>query len=338
MALRVGRRGFLVAAGASAAAISFSELRSVLAQQATRGPQTVKRELAHVKACVFDTFGTVVDWRSSVIAEATSWGKAKGLNINWVEFTDRWRLGYMPAMDKVRKGEIPWTKLDDLHRMILDDLLEQYRIEGLSEEEKVNWAHVWRRLKPWPDSVQGLTQLKKKYIISPMSNGNVALMTNLAKFGGLPWDAILGSDLVQHYKPDREMYMSAPYYLDLRPEEVMMCAAHHWVSRRQTFHNRSQPVPEPHAQLFHPFYPANASRQVGAEKTAVGRFICESAHSPKTQIDCAGCELPGFQMKAIAQDHCPVERQARFRTIPVDELLDGVARWLKCQGEQHQLF
>jgi hypothetical protein len=95
MALRVGRRGFLVAAGASAAAISFSELRSVLAQQATRGPQTVKRELAHVKACVFDTFGTVVDWRSSVIAEATSWGKAKGLNINWVEFTDRWRLGYI---------------------------------------------------------------------------------------------------------------------------------------------------------------------------------------------------------------------------------------------------
>jgi 2-haloacid dehalogenase len=226
MAVRVGRRGFLVATGASAAAMSFSELRPVLTQSATRGPQTVKPELANVKACVFDTFGTVVDWRSSVIAEATSWGKAKGLNINWVEFTDRWRLGYMPAMDKVRKGEIPWTKLDDLHRMILEDLLKQYKIERLSEEEKVNWAHVWRRLKPWPDSVRGLAQLKKKYIISPMSNGNVALMTNLAKFGGLPWDAILGSDLVQHYKPDREMYMSAPYYLDLKPEEVMMCAAH----------------------------------------------------------------------------------------------------------------
>jgi 2-haloacid dehalogenase len=186
----------------------------------------VNTELANVKACVFDIFGTVVDWRSSVIAEATDWGKAKGLNINWVEFTDRWRLGYRPAIDKVRTGEIPWTKFDDLHRMILENLLKQYKIEGLSEEQKVDWAHVWRRLKPWPDSVQGLTRLKKKYIISPMSNGNVALMTKLAKFGGLPWDVILGSDLVQHYKPDREMYMSAPFYLDLKAEEVMMCAAH----------------------------------------------------------------------------------------------------------------
>jgi 2-haloacid dehalogenase len=129
-------------------------------------------------------------------------------------------------MDKVRNGEIPWTKLDDLNRMILEDLLKQYKIEGLSEEEKTDWAHVWRRLKPWPDSVEGLTRLKKKLIVAPMSNGNVALMTNLAKFGGLPWDLILGSDLVQHYKPDREMYMSAPLYLDLKPDQVMMCAAH----------------------------------------------------------------------------------------------------------------
>ena len=182
-------------------------------------------ELANVKACVFDIFGTVVDWRSSVIAEATSCGMAKGLNIDWVEFTDRWRLGYKPAMDKVRKGEIPWTKLDDLHRMILEDLLKQYKIEGLSEEEKVNWAHVWRRLKPWPDSVEGLSRLKKE-IHHLMSNGNVALMTNLAKFAGLPWDVILGSDLVEHYKPDREMYLSAPLYLDLKPQQVMMCAAH----------------------------------------------------------------------------------------------------------------
>ena len=110
--------------------------------------------------------------------------------------------------------------------MILEDLLKQYRIEGLTEEEKANWSHVWRRLKPWPDSVAGLTRLKKKYIISPMSNGNVALMTRLAKFAGLPWDVILGTDLVKHYKPDREMYLSAPSYLDLKPEEVMMCAAH----------------------------------------------------------------------------------------------------------------
>ena len=226
MGLRIDRRGFLGVAAASVTASSFSELPAVPGKQTTGVTQRVKPELANVKACVFDTFGTVVDWRSSVIAEATSWGKVKGLAINWVEFTDRWRLGYRPAMDKVRKGEIPWTKLDDLHRMILEDLLKQYQIEGLSEEEKINWSHVWRRLKPWPDSVEGLSRLKRKYIISPMSNGNVALMTHLAKFAGLPWDVILGSDLVKHYKPDREMYLSAPFYLDLKPEEVMMCAAH----------------------------------------------------------------------------------------------------------------
>jgi 2-haloacid dehalogenase len=228
MQLKFDRREFLVVAGASLAAAALSKLPAVLAQEATGGAQMVKPELANVKACVFDTFGTVVDWRSSVIAEATIWGKAKGLNINinWADFTDDWRKGYGPAMDKVRKGEIPWTRLDDLERMILDDLLKKYKIQELSEGEKVSWAHVWRRLNPWPDSVQGLTRLKKKYIISPMSNGNVALMTNLAKFGGLPWDAILAPDLVQHYKPDREMYLSAPFYLDLKPEEVMMCAAH----------------------------------------------------------------------------------------------------------------
>ena len=126
----------------------------------------------------------------------------------------------------MRKREIPWTKLDDLHRMMLEDLLKQYNIEGLSDAEKTDWAHVWRRLKPWPDSVKGLTRLKEKYIISPLSNGNVALMTSLGKFGGLPWDVILGSDLVKHYKPDREMYLSAQLYLDLKPDEVMMCAAH----------------------------------------------------------------------------------------------------------------
>ncbi|MBS0578897.1 MAG: haloacid dehalogenase type II [Proteobacteria bacterium] len=226
MPIILDRRGFIVAAGAGIVATSISESTTADTLQASPGFDQRETALATVKACVFDTFGTVVDWRSSVIAEATEWGKARGLNINWVEFTDRWRLGYMPAMDKVRRGEIPWTPLDDLQRMILEDLLKQYRIEGLSEQEKIHWAHVWRRLKPWPDSVEGLTRLKRKYIISPMSNGNVALMTHLAKFAGLPWDLVLGSDLVQHYKPDREMYLSAPFYLDLKPEEVMMCAAH----------------------------------------------------------------------------------------------------------------
>jgi 2-haloacid dehalogenase len=226
MDFKLDRRAFLMTTGSGFMTTSFSEPPDALAQQPTRGAGRVSAALVAVKACVFDTFGTVVDWRSSVIAEATSWGKAKGLNINWVEFADRWRLGYVPAMDKVRTGKIPWTTLDDLQRMILEDLLKDYRIQGLSEEEKIDWAHVWRRLKPWPDSIGGLTRLKNKYIISPMSNGNVALMVHLAKFAALPWDVVLGSDLVRHYKPDDEMYLSAPFYLDLKPEEVMMCAAH----------------------------------------------------------------------------------------------------------------
>ena len=226
MSLSFDRRGFLVASSAIVLTKSFSDFPIQKLMGLTTSPEKVKPQLTNVKACVFDVFGTVVDWRSSVIAEATNWGKAKGLNVNWVEFADHWRLGYGPAMDKVRKGAIPWKNLDDLQRMILDDQLALYKIEGLTEEEKINWSHVWRRLKPWPDSVEGLIRLKKKFIISPMSNGNVALMTSLAKFGGLPWDLILGSDLVKHYKPDREMYLSAPYYLDMKPEEVMMCAAH----------------------------------------------------------------------------------------------------------------
>jgi 2-haloacid dehalogenase len=226
MELTLDRRAFMVTTGASIMTTSFSESSRAVKQYATPTAEKFGPILNTVKACVFDVFGTVVDWRASVIAEARSWGRAKGLNIDWEEFTDRWRLGYGPMMDKVRKHVIPWTRLDDLHRMILDDLLKQYTIRGLSEKEIADWAHVWRRLKPWPDSVEGLTRLKRRYIISPMSNGNVALMTNLAKFSGLPWDLVLGSDLVQHYKPDREMYLSAPYYLDLKPNEVMMCAAH----------------------------------------------------------------------------------------------------------------
>ena len=138
----------------------------------------MKPELANVKALVFDIFGTVVDWRGSVIAEGMAWGKAKNLHIDWVAFADRWRLGYKPAMNKVRKGEIPWTRLDDLHRMILEELLVEFKIEGLTEEEKVSWTHVWRRLNPWPDSVEGLARIKKKYLIAPLSNGNIALMAS----------------------------------------------------------------------------------------------------------------------------------------------------------------
>jgi 2-haloacid dehalogenase len=179
-----------------------------------------------VKALVFDTFGTVVDWRGSIIEEGKSWGKSKGISIDWARFADRWRAGYAPAMDRVRRGEMPWTNLDHLHRALLEDLLKEFHIEGLSEEEMDRWNRVWHRLNPWPDSVSGLTRLRKKYTIAPLSNGNVALLADMAKHAGLPWDLILSAELARHYKPDGEAYLTAASLLELKPEEVMMCAAH----------------------------------------------------------------------------------------------------------------
>ncbi|MGA3189116.1 MAG: haloacid dehalogenase type II [Bryobacteraceae bacterium] len=175
-----------------------------------------------MKALVFDVFGTVVDWRGSIIEE----GKAWRADIDWAHFADRWRAGYAPSMNRVRKGEIPWTNLDDLHRVLLEDLLREFHIDGLSEAQKDHWNHVWHRLKPWPDSIAGLERLKKIYTIAPLSNGNVALLSNMAKHAGIPWDLILSAELARHYKPDREVYDTAVSLLGLKPEEVMMCAAH----------------------------------------------------------------------------------------------------------------
>jgi len=217
MDLKLDRRALLKSAGLGLAA--------AMQEPGASGAQTSGAAPA-VKALVFDTFGTMVDWRGSIIEEGTAWGQAKGIQIDWARFADRWRGGYGPSMNKVRKGELPWTKLDDLHRMILDQLLVEFGITGLTEEEKDHWNRVWHRLKPWPDSVAGLTRLKKKYLIAPLSNGNVALLTDMAKHAGLPWDAILGAELVRHYKPDHEVYISAADFLGVKREEVMMVAAH----------------------------------------------------------------------------------------------------------------
>jgi 2-haloacid dehalogenase len=180
----------------------------------------------NVKALVFDTFGTVVDWRSSVAAEVDALAKRKGIAVDGAKFADAWRAGYGPSMNRVRSGDLPWTKLDALHRMTLDRILVEFKIEGLSDAEKDALNRAWHRLRPWPDAVAGLTRLKKKFIIAPLSNGNISLMTDLAKFAGLPWDVILGAELARHYKPDREVYQSAADFLDLQPSEVMMVAAH----------------------------------------------------------------------------------------------------------------
>ena len=185
-----------------------------------------KTELTSVRALVFDTFGTVVDWRTSVTQEVEQLAKKKGFKVDAAKFADTWRAGYGPSMNRVRSGELPWTRLDTLHRMILDKILVDFGITGLSEPEIGALNRAWHRLRPWPDSVSGLTRLKKRFIIAPLSNGNIALMTNLAKHGGLPWDCILGAELARHYKPDPEVYLSAADFLDLKVGEVMMVAAH----------------------------------------------------------------------------------------------------------------
>ncbi len=178
------------------------------------------------KALAFDVFGTVVDWRSAVIREGEELGKGKGLDVDWAAFADAWRGRYAPSMDRVRRGELPWTRLDDLHLASLEELLGEFGVVGLTEREKERFNEVWHRLDPWPDSVEGLTRLKKRYVITTLSNGNVALLTNMAKRAGLPWDLILSAELVRHYKPDPETYMMVPGLLSLRPEQVMMVAAH----------------------------------------------------------------------------------------------------------------
>ena len=180
-----------------------------------------------VKALIFDVFGTVVDWRGSITREGEMLGQRKGLtHVDWAEFADAWRAGYGPSMGRVRSGELPWTRIDDLHRMILDELLDRFEITGLTEDEKVDFNKAWHRLDAWPDSPPGLQRLKTRYVIATLSNGNVALLTNMAKHAGLPWDCILSAELFRHYKPDPETYLMSADILGLEPHEVMMTAAH----------------------------------------------------------------------------------------------------------------
>jgi 2-haloacid dehalogenase len=182
--------------------------------------------LSDVKALTFDVFGTVVNWRDSIAREARSFLAPKGYDKDWHTLADRWRARYQPAMDKVRNGERPWVKLDDLHRENLVDLLAEFGIAGLSEREIDHLNRAWHRLDGWPDTVEGLTRLKRKYILATLSNGNVALMVNMAKHAGLPWDAILGAEVAQAYKPLPPAYDRTAAFLGLEPGECMMVAAH----------------------------------------------------------------------------------------------------------------
>ncbi len=182
--------------------------------------------LEDVKALHFDVFGTVVDWRTSIIAELEAFGASKGINADWVQFADDWRGMYQPSMDAVRRGDREWRPLDALHRESLITLISRHNITGLTEEEIDHLNKAWHRLTPWPDTVEGLTRLKKKYILATLSNGNVALLVDMARNGGLPWDAILGAEVNRAYKPLPQCYLGNARYLDLEPSQCMLVAAH----------------------------------------------------------------------------------------------------------------
>jgi len=179
-----------------------------------------------IRALVFDVFGTVVDWRASIIREGRILGRRKRLRVDWAAFADAWRAGYRPAMARVRSGDLPWMKIDDLHRMILDGLLQQFSIRGLEEAEIDDLNRAWHRLRPWPDARRGLARLKRHHVIATLSNGNVALLVNMAKNARLPWDTVLCAELFHHYKPDPETYLGAAQLLGFAPDELMMVAAH----------------------------------------------------------------------------------------------------------------
>ena len=184
------------------------------------------KDAPRIKALTFDVFGTVVDWRSSVIRECEALGERRGVTRDWARFADEWRGGYAPAMDLVRNGGLPWTNIDTLHRMVLDRLLTEFEIDGLTEEEKDDLNRAWHRLSPWPDSLQGIERLRTRYVVATLSNGNVSLLVDMAKNAGIVWDCVLSSELAGHYKPDREVYLTAASLLGLEPGEVMMAAAH----------------------------------------------------------------------------------------------------------------
>lgn len=182
--------------------------------------------LSQIQALLFDVFGTVVDWRSSIIREGQALGMEKKIDIDWATFADEWRAGYQPAMAQVRTGQLPWMRIDELHRVILKRLLDEFDITDLNETEIDHLNRAWHRLDPWPDAVAGLTRLKQRYTIATLSNGNVSLLVNMAKHGGLPWDCVLSAELAHHYKPDPEAYLTAVDLLGLAPQQVMMVAAH----------------------------------------------------------------------------------------------------------------
>src|SRR5262249_22707365 len=169
-----------------------------------------------------------VDWRTSLIRRLQRFGGENNLQADWVRLADDWRGHYEPSMKAVRDGGRPWSNLGQLHPEALDKLLKAQGLDSLNESQRQYLVMSWHLLDPWPDAVVGLNRLRKKYIIGPLSNGGVRLLTDMARFAGLPWDVIFSSDLFRHFKPDREVYLGAAELLDTAPQNVMLAAAHNY--------------------------------------------------------------------------------------------------------------
>src|SRR5215813_5235454 len=183
-------------------------------------------QLAVVKALFFDVFGTLVDWRTSIVREAKAVLEPLGHETDWLRFADAWRDEYQPGMEDVRAGRIPFSKLDVLHRRNLDRILPRFGFAGLAEETAAHLNRAWHRLDAWTDAAGGLQRLKRKFLLAPVSNGNISLMVDLARRNGFPWDAVLGAEIAGAYKPKPRVYLAAAEAFDPAPAACMMVAAH----------------------------------------------------------------------------------------------------------------
>ena len=189
----------------------------------TTTPSTADHIASTVKVLAFDIFGTVVDWHGSIVREMQALYPA----VDGDAFALAWRAGYQPAMARVMRGEQGWTRIDDLHRSNLDEILPRFGLAQLSDAVRRHLNHVWHRLDAWPDSVEGLTRLKTRFTITTLSNGNIGLLTNMAKRARLPWDCVLSAEVFKAYKPSPETYLGVARVFDLQPKQVALVATHH---------------------------------------------------------------------------------------------------------------
>jgi 2-haloacid dehalogenase len=190
------------------------------------GARASSSDLSDVRALTFDVFGTCVDWRSGVATAARRLGELYGVDADWERLADAWRGLYVPSMDRVRRGELPWTNFDRLHRLSLDQVLHDLGIEGFDDAAREELTQAWEQLPPWPDAAAGLARLARRFTVSTLSNGNRSQQAALIGFAALPFQRLLSAEDVRHYKPDPEVYLGAASALGLNAGQVMMVAAH----------------------------------------------------------------------------------------------------------------